>query len=128
MLTTDHSGQDEVWFISSFSEVESSGVTLHRRGESPAAAVARRFEEVQQDWQSMITRVMELARSTDEAVPEARIQLTELEIELGFTAAGKLAFIAEAGVAGSITLTFTRTPRGSATRTGPVANHPSRDP
>lgn len=107
MLTTDDSN-DDVWFISSPLEAKGEGVTLHRRGEGPVAAISRRFEEVQQDWEMMVTRVMELARSTDTAAPEARMRLTELQVELGFTAAGRLAFIAEAGVAGSITLTFSR--------------------
>jgi hypothetical protein len=56
----------------------------------------------------MIVRVIDLARSTDQVAPEASMRLSELEVELGFTATGKLAFIAEAGVTGSITLTFTR--------------------
>ena len=121
MLTTDDSN-DDVWFISSPLEAKDEGLTLHRRGEGPAGAISRRFEEVQQDWEQMVTRVMELARSTDTAAPAAHMQLSELEVQLGFTASGKLAFIAEAGVAGSITLTFSR---NSAEVTSPAASPPA---
>jgi hypothetical protein len=80
-------------------------VTLHKVGER---SVARRFDDVKADWERMIGNVMTLADSTDAVSPSSNLRLTDLTLELGFTATGKLAFIAEAGVAASITLTFSR--------------------
>jgi hypothetical protein len=102
---TELSVEDEVWFVTSGTPADQPGVTLHKVGER---SMARRFDDVKADWERMVGKVVTLADSTDAVSPLSNLKLTELTIELGFTATGKLAFIAEAGVAASITLTFSR--------------------
>ena len=112
-MTAEDDAPDTVWFLTA-AEHAPPGVTLHRRGDSASAAIAKRFDEVKEDWRSMVSTVIELADTTDALAPRAGLRLAELTIELGFTASGKLAFIAEAGVSGSITLTFCPSADGTA--------------
>jgi hypothetical protein len=71
-------------------------------------SIARRFDDLKTDWEKMVRHVMTLADSTDNVAPRSNLRLTELTVDLGFTANGKLAFIAEAGLAATVTLTFSR--------------------
>jgi hypothetical protein len=97
------SAENEIWSVTSDTPLEQPGVTLPKIGER---SVARR-EDVMAGWEKMVGNVMTLANRTDAASPSSSLKLTELTVELGFTAKGT-AFIAEAGVAASITLTFNR--------------------
>ncbi|GAB3785384.1 Pepco domain-containing protein [Nocardioides ungokensis] len=103
-MTTEESTPDTIWFVSA-ADVSGPGVTLHKSS-GATTALTRRFDEVKEDWRAMVTSIINLANTTDALAPKAGLRLDELTIELGFTAAGKLAFIAEAGVSGSITLSF----------------------
>jgi hypothetical protein len=67
----------------------------------------RRIEDVEGDWQQVSNQVSRLVKATSAEQP-AGFRLGSIEISLGFTASGKLAFIAEAGVEASVTVTWNR--------------------
>jgi hypothetical protein len=81
------------------------GLTQHSRA---GDAVTRQFGELRAEWDAMIDKIAGLADSADKRGPSGGLRLSELVVELGFTATGKLAFIAEAEASASITLTFAR--------------------
>jgi hypothetical protein len=67
----------------------------------------RKLEDVKDDWARLSQQVGEMAGSTA-PITAAGFQLDSIEVALGFTASGKLAFIAEAGVEATVTLTLSR--------------------
>ncbi|MGH3758213.1 Pepco domain-containing protein [Actinophytocola sp.] len=66
----------------------------------------RKREEVNQDWQRMADQLTEMVSGLTIAAGNLSVQ--EVEFQLGFSASGKLGFIAEAGVTGSVTVRFAR--------------------
>ena len=82
-----------------------TGLTEHKRA---GDAIVRNFDDLRSEWDALIGKITELADSADERDSDSGLRLSELTVELGFTAAGKLAFIAEAGASASISLTFSR--------------------
>jgi hypothetical protein len=58
-------------------------------------------------------QVSALVSDSDSKVDNINFQLDEIKVALGFSATGKLAFIAEAGVEASIEVTFKRKILGS---------------
>lgn len=67
----------------------------------------RRAEDVQDDWRRVSGQVSRLVSATEAQQPEG-FHLESVEISLGFTASGRLAFIAEAGVEATVTVTWSR--------------------
>lgn len=67
----------------------------------------RPLEDVKQDWSKLSGQVSEMVGATS-PLKAAGFTVESLEISLGFTATGKLAFIAEAGVEATISITMTR--------------------
>jgi hypothetical protein len=67
----------------------------------------RRKEEVQQDWQVEIDQTVDLVSQNVDRAPKG-YQMDEIEVSLGFSAMGQLAFIAQAGLETSIKLVFRR--------------------
>lgn len=67
----------------------------------------RRLEDVKLDWQKISRQISELVASTSEA-EQSGFRVDSIEVSLGFSASGKVAFIAEAGVEASVSLTLTR--------------------
>jgi hypothetical protein len=67
----------------------------------------RRKEEVQQDWQVEIDQTVDLVSQNVDRAPKG-YQMDEIEVLLGFSATGQLAFIAQAGLEASIKVVFRR--------------------
>ena len=68
--------------------------------------VPRKKEEVKQDWHRVIGQIQELLQ--DVSLVPANFQLDEVVFELGFSAQGKIVFVAEAGVDATVSVTFKR--------------------
>ncbi len=69
--------------------------------------LGRRVEDVRQDWSDTIDKVTQIITSRLEDLPGG-YRMDAIEVSLGFSAKGKLGFIAEAGVQSSIKVTFKR--------------------
>lgn len=67
----------------------------------------RRKEEVQQDWKMAINHTVELVSQNVDSAPKG-YQMDQIEVSLGFSAMGQLAFIAQAGLESSIKVVFKR--------------------
>lgn len=67
----------------------------------------RKLGDVQQDWRRVSGQIAAMVEATSASRPQG-FQLESIEVALGFSASGKLAFIAEAGVEASVTVTLTR--------------------
>jgi hypothetical protein len=94
----------EVVFITQ--PVITPGVTLNR--ETPAQEIRRKLGEVKEDWVVVMQQVSEIISGTDAHTHAEGFRLSEVSVSLGFNAKGKLAFIAEAGVEASVSVTFKR--------------------
>jgi hypothetical protein len=70
----------------------------------------RSLEDVKADWRKLSHQVAEMVTATS-PIKAAGFEVESLEIGLGFTASGKLAFIAEASVEATVTITLTRAGR-----------------
>ncbi|MGH9893554.1 MAG: Pepco domain-containing protein [bacterium] len=81
-------------------------VELHRG--VPGETLKRTLDEVREDWKMVSAQVIDLMSATDSAASPAPFQIDEVSVSLGFNAKGKLAFLAEAGVESSITVSFKR--------------------
>lgn len=68
--------------------------------------VIRAAKEVQEDWTRVVSQASKLVSSARAAVDG--YELEEVTFELGFTGAGRIAFVASAEVATSISVTFRR--------------------
>jgi hypothetical protein len=80
------------------------------RPHGPAEAIGRLFgrskEDVRADWERTLDQIQFLL---EKVTPGAHgFELETITFELGFSAQGKVAFIAEAGITSSISATFTR--------------------
>jgi len=81
-------------------------VNLHR---DLGGDLTRSLEEVKEDWNVVMQQVAEIISGTDaKGLAKSGYQFGEINISLGFNAKGKLAFIAEAGVEASVSITFTK--------------------
>ena len=69
----------------------------------------RKKEEVMQDWTVTINQTVELVSQNVDKAPEG-YKMDEIEVSLGFSAKGQLAFIAEAGVQAAVRIVFRRQP------------------
>jgi hypothetical protein len=78
--------------------------TLQNKG--PTTQLTRRLEEVKEDWERMVGQISSIISNTQARAGE--LQFKDVSIGLAFSASGKLAFVAEAGVEASITVTFSR--------------------
>jgi hypothetical protein len=67
----------------------------------------RRKEEVQRDWKVAINQTVELVSQNVDSAPKG-YQMDQIEVSLGFSATGQLAFIAQAGLETSIKVVFKR--------------------
>ena len=68
--------------------------------------VTRTAKEVQADWTRVVSQASKLVSSARAAVDG--YELEEVTFELGFTGSGRIAFVASAEVATSISVTFKR--------------------
>ena len=67
----------------------------------------RRKEEVKRDWKTVINQTVELVSQNVDSAPKG-YQMEQIEVSLGFSATGHLAFIAQAGLESSIRVLFKR--------------------
>jgi len=67
----------------------------------------RRLEDVKADWAKLSRQISAMIAATA-PVQAAGFHVETVEVSLGFTASGKLAFIAEAGVEASVTISLAR--------------------
>jgi hypothetical protein len=67
----------------------------------------RKLEDVQADWARVSSQISNMVDATAAERPKG-FELETVEVSLGFTASGKLAFIAEAGVEASVAVTLKR--------------------
>ncbi len=67
----------------------------------------RKVEDVQNDWRRISGQIATIVDASTAERPRG-FELESVEVSLGFSASGKLAFIAEAGVEASITVTLKR--------------------
>lgn len=84
------------------------GVELHSLKEITGKLFGRKLEDVKADWKKVSRQVKEMMDSVVTEVPKG-FTFESIEVSLGFSAEGKLVFIAEAGIEASVSLTFKRT-------------------
>src|SRR5687767_9802768 len=97
--------RDEVEFITR-THAQPGTVDLHR--ERSSETLVRKLEDVKRDWKVMSAQILELVSTTESTTTQKGFTLSEVSVSLGFNAKGKLAFIAEAGVEGSVTVVLKR--------------------
>ena len=68
--------------------------------------VTRTMEEVKEDWKVVSSQVLQMVSSVEKQTLRKGFSLGEITVSLGFSASGKLLFIAEAGIEASVELTF----------------------
>ena len=73
----------------------------------------RRIEDIQADWRRISSQIAKLVEATSSMRPTG-FELDTIEVGLAFTASGRLAFIAEAGVEASVSITLARPSGASA--------------
>lgn len=90
--------------------VGAAGPALQPGEEVPHGRVrdyfSRSKQAVQQEWRSVIGDLQDVL--ADVAELREGFTLEEIEVQLGFTAEGQLAFVTKAGVEATITMTFKR--------------------
>lgn len=102
---SDKALEDEnVVLFTGLPSIQPGEVELHSLADK---VFGRRVEDVQADWRRISSQVAAMVDATSEREPEG-FQVDSVEIGLGFSATGKLAFIAEAGVEASVTVTLSR--------------------
>lgn len=81
---------------------------LSMRGEKQSGkiqddVIGRKLEEFKSEWALKTQQIDEIIQASKSS---ANFPLDTVTVSLGFTAKGKLAFLAEAGLQGTITLTY----------------------
>lgn len=104
-MSTENRDQDQVLFIAREAAPPVGKVELHAFKEK---VLTRPLEEVKDDWRVVSRQVIELVEETEREVSGKKYRLDQVTVGLGFNAKGKLAFLAEAGVEASVTVTFRR--------------------
>ena len=98
-------GQEEVLFISNVKIPKQPGM-YEQKGTSKQ--LTRKVEEIKEDLSGMMRQLDFIIGEADQRVLNEGFALDEITVSLGFSATGKIAFIAEAGVEASIEVTFKR--------------------
>jgi|SRR5713101_80234 len=75
---------------------------------SPGDIIKRPLDEVKAEWEAVFSKIQELSASADKVSKPGGLRLDSISVALGFTAKGKLAFIAEAGIQATVTVTLKR--------------------
>ena len=97
--------RNEVLFISA-SHPEPGNAMLHAG--VGGKVVSRTLEAVTDDWRLVVGQVETMIAATTQETPKSGYELNEVNVSLGFSADGKLAFIAQVGVEATVSLTFKR--------------------
>jgi hypothetical protein len=98
-------GQHDMFFITKASLPEKVGVTPHS---SAGAQLSKKAQEVKEDWENVLKELNYIVTETEKSNSNKNYILEEISVSLGFSAKGKIAFIAEAGIEASIQVTFKR--------------------
>ena len=77
---------------------------LRRR--EPEVEVARPFKEILKEWRTMMSQVSTLVDLAYKQGADRALGLEEMEVSIGFSATGKVVFLAEATAEASVTLVF----------------------
>jgi hypothetical protein len=87
---------------------KSGSVELHLFGsDTPGTLFGRSVNDVKKDFDKVSGQVQQILDNAFTNPPKG-VRFESVEISLGFTAKGKLAFIAEAGIETSVKVTFKR--------------------
>ena len=79
---------------------------LHAFGaELTGKLFGRRLEDVKRDFQRVSAQIADIVEDAFSKAPRG-LSLETVEVSLGFSAAGKLAFVAEAGVEATLSVKF----------------------
>jgi hypothetical protein len=70
--------------------------------------IKRPLDEVKAEWEAVFLKIQDLSASADRVQKPGGLRLDSISVALGFTAKGKLAFIAEAGIQATVTVTLKR--------------------
>jgi hypothetical protein len=87
---------------------KAGAVELHLFGsDTPGTLFGRSVDDVKKDFEKVSGQVEQILENAFTRVPKG-LRFESVEISLGFSAKGKLAFIAEAGIEASVAVTFKR--------------------
>jgi hypothetical protein len=78
----------------------------HKLGDRVSSLFGVAKKEVQADWEKVVGQMQFLLEQVSAVTKD--YELTEMIFELGFSAEGKIVFVAKAGVTTSISAKFTR--------------------
>jgi hypothetical protein len=105
--SADKHATDEVFLIAiGHADGPLGTVEEHSLKSGARDVVTRTANEVQADWTRVVNQASKLVSSARAAVDG--YELDEVTFDLGFTGAGRIAFVASAEVAMSISVTFRR--------------------
>jgi hypothetical protein len=97
----------EIFFITDQVRPRNS-VGFQEHSDKGGNALSKKASEVKEDWNIMMAQLSDIMSNTEKTTESSRYQMDEITVKLGFTAKGKIAFIAEAGVEASIEVKFKR--------------------
>jgi hypothetical protein len=98
--------QESMHFITRVTPLNKDGVRL--QSDKNGSALVKKVGEVKKDYEAIVTQINFIMADTDAQVKDSGFSLDEVKISLGFSAKGKIAFIAEAGMEASIEISFKR--------------------
>ena len=102
-------GQREVYFISNATLLREPGIVEHKSlGSGLGYELSKKVDDVKNDWKRMMEDLQFIIDETERSATNKKYVLDEITVSLGFSATGKIAFIAEAGVEASIEVKFKR--------------------
>jgi hypothetical protein len=81
------------------------GIEQHSLGEWAGSLFGRTRVEVKADWEKVVNQIRYLLDEVSAATKD--YELTEITFELGFSAEGKIVFVAKAGITTTISAKFT---------------------
>lgn len=96
---------EDIHFITSVQKMNSPGIYQHSGND---ISITRKTDEVKKDFSIILQQLNYIITEADQGSEGSGFKLDEVTISLGFSAKGKIAFIAEAGVEASIEVKFTR--------------------
>ncbi len=96
-------GQRKMFFISAYGLPEEIGIEPHS---GTSRQLSKKAQEIKEDWENVMEELSFIIAETEKSTSINHYALDEIKVSLGFSAKGKIAFIAEAGVEASIEVTF----------------------
>ncbi len=106
-MNESHAGTDDIVSIIRRNELAPGQFEEHS-ARGVGDTIEKSLSALQGEWATVTRQIASIADATDPAVGQAGFELAEISFALGFNAKGKLAFIAEAGVEATVTVTVKR--------------------